>query len=314
MSRATRRRGAFTLIELLVVIAIIAILIGLLLPAVQKVREAASRAKCQNNMKQIALALHSYHDADANQGFPAGVNNKIGADGAAYSGEDRRVWVLYILSQLEQSVVADAVTSVSATNALYAVSPTSQYAEVSFKALTCPSDPNGGKTSTFSPGQGFHTNYAGCAGETTFNGATPTPGVYPMNGAFYTQSRTKLAHFADGASNTILLSELLLSPDATGHDVRGRMWNNGRAGAVLFSTLGTPNTTTADRLNHCQSITDAPCDTGSDNMVLHARSKHMGGVNVALADGSVRTVASSIDAAIWSAAGTRSGEETVGGL
>src|SRR5262249_23075011 len=154
----------------------------------------------------------------------------------------------------------------------------------------------------------------GCAGSTTFNGTSTSPAMNPLNGVFYTQSRTRFTDIIDGSSNTLLLSELLLSPDTTGHDVRGRMWNNARAGAVIFSTLGLPNTTTPDRLNHCQSTTDAPCDTGSDNMILYARSKHYGGVNVALADGSVRFVTKTVDLAVWQAAGTRNGEETVGGL
>src|SRR5436305_1219572 len=95
-----RAPRGFTLIELLVVIAIIAVLVGLLLPAVQKVREAAARTKCQNGLKQVALGAHNFHDA--NMTFPAGMSNAVGVDGSAYSGEDRRVWAHYLMPYIEQ--------------------------------------------------------------------------------------------------------------------------------------------------------------------------------------------------------------------
>jgi len=308
MNRSSPIARGFTLIELLVVIAIIAILIGLLLPAVQKVRASAARTKCSNNLKQIGLALHNYHDT--NEKFPAGLNNAVGQDGAAYSGEDRRNWMLYTLEYLEQATVGQAVRSAPTTNALYAVAPTSTYAATPFAVLACPSDPNGGKQAMGS--QGYHTNYAACAGETTFNGAS-TPLTYTtMNGIFYPLSCVRMTSITDGTSNTLLVSELVMSPDVTGHDTRGRMWNNARDGAVLFSTLYKPNTATADRLGHCQSTTAAPCQTGSDNMVISARSLHSGGVNVVLADGSVRFVRDSVDANVWLGLGTRAGDEVPG--
>jgi prepilin-type N-terminal cleavage/methylation domain-containing protein/prepilin-type processing-associated H-X9-DG protein len=307
MHRSSPAR-AFTLIELLVVIAIIAILIGLLLPAVQKVRAAAARTKCSNNLKQIGLALHNYHDANGK--FPAGLNNAVGQDGAAYSGEDRRDWILYTLEYLEQATVGQAVRNAPTTNALYAVAPTSTHAATPFAILACPSDPNSGKEAM--AGQGYHTNYAACAGETTFNGSSTTPAYTVMNGIFYPRSAVQLTDITDGTSNTLLASELLMSPDVTGHDTRGRMWNNARDGAVLFSTLDKPNTATPDRIGHCQSITAAPCQTGSDNMVLYARSLHGGGVNVVLADGSVRFVRDSVDANVWLGLGTRASGEVPG--
>ncbi len=309
-----RIRPAFTLIELLVVIAIIAILIGLLLPAVQKVREAAARSKCQNSLKQVALAAHNFHDASNK--FPAGVNNMIGADGAAYAGEDRRVWCHYLLPYIEQPTIGEAVLQVSATNALYAVSPTSQYVSVPIPLLTCPSDPSAPKTTTISGNQGFHSNYVGCAGNTRFNGTTSTPAFQSLNGIFSPNPslKTSLNLITDGTSNTLLLSEIIVSKDVTGHDTRGRIWNNARSGGVLFSAFAPPNSkTVVDRVNHCQSITEAPCESaGGTELLLLARSYHTGGVNVALADGSVRLVRNDVDATVWANAATRAGNEVPG--
>jgi prepilin-type N-terminal cleavage/methylation domain-containing protein/prepilin-type processing-associated H-X9-DG protein len=313
MNTRPRCRG-FTLIELLVVIAIIAILIGLLLPAVQKVREAAARAKCQNSLKQVALAAHNYHDA--NNSFPAGTNGAIGADGAAYSGEDRRVWALYLMPYLEQPTIGQAVLSVGNTNALYGVSPTSQYASIPVPLLSCPSDPASPKTQTYAGNQGFHSNYVACAGSTAFNGSSSTAAFQTLNGVFSPNPAMKvnLIGITDGTSNTLLLSEIVLSPDTAGHDTRGRIWNDARSGGVLFSTSATPNSSTVkDRVNHCQSIPTAPCDTaGGTNLVIVARSRHTGGVNTAMADGSVRFANDGVDLTVWLGAGTRGGGEIPG--
>src|SRR5262249_49441678 len=127
---------------------------------------------------------------------------------------------------------------------------------------------------------------------------------------FYPQSRQTLLSATDGTSNTLMVSEVLLSPDVTKHDVRGRIWNNARTGGVLFSTFGTPHSSVPDRLTHCQSIPHAPSTVGSDNMFLPARSRHSGGVNVVLLDGSVRLVSDTIDPTVWLGLGTRAGDET----
>ena len=236
----------------------------------------------------------------------------VGQDGAAYAGEDRRTWLLFILGQLEQPAIGTAVMNVSATNALYAVAPTAQYVTTPISYLKCPSDPNAGKLAN--SGQGVHTSYVGCHGSTTLNGASATPAFYSLDGIFYPGGQVGIAGILDGTSNTLLTSEIVNSPDtSSGPDTRGRMWNNARSGGVLFSTFATPNsTTTVDNLNHCQSIPAAPCTTGNTNMVFVARSLHAGGVNVGLADGAVRFVSNGVDPTTWLRLGTRAGGEVNG--
>ncbi len=314
MTVSRPRSAAFTLIELLVVIAIIAILIGLLLPAVQKVRESAARATCTNNIKQVALALHSYHDAYSR--LPAGTNELLNAND---SQPDRRTWVLMIYPFLEQSTLynqAEAQVK-SAGSCLY--SPNRQ---TPVKTLMCPSDPANPKTWTgTSPSdpnqQGFHTNYVGLAGNSYFDSPSDSGGV-ALNGMFYGHSKTRLEHVSDGTSNTAMVSEIILTKDgAPGHDVRGRIYNCAGSGGVLFSTLYNPNQTAApDRSNYCNGTSNplAPCSVGSQDKVQTARSYHTGIVNVGLADGSVRTVGNRVSPANWQAFGTRAGNEPVGDL
>ncbi|MBA4188333.1 MAG: prepilin-type cleavage/methylation domain-containing protein [Planctomycetaceae bacterium] len=300
----------FTLIELLVVIAIIAVLIGLLLPAVQKVREAASRMKCSNNLKQLALAAHNYQDS---YGYlPTGITGGlIGQDGVpAATTEDRRVWPLYLLPYIEQaalwSILEQQRASGASMTALWTLSGNPHLNMV--PGWHCSSDPNGGKKTTISGNQGVHGNYAGCAGSTAYN--TTTTGGMGLNGLFYTGSRIQITGITDGSSNTLMLSEILLSPDVTAHDVRGRYWNQARSGGVLFTTLNAPNSPTADVINHCQNTTTAPCTRSDNNQNSSARSAHTGGVNAAMGDASVRFVTNS--AAGWQFAGTRRGGEVPG--
>lgn len=304
-----RNRTAYTLIELLVVIAIIAVLIALLLSAVQKVRAAAAKAKCQNNLKQISTALHNYHST--HHQFPPGtVDGPFGLD---IGQHDRSVFLHFLLPFVEQEpqyrLTQEWLATAPQTQLMCHSCPTRFTVTPTF---WCPADPHSPKTETLvEDPQGFHSNYVGNAGSTAFNAGGAKGDA--LNGLFFWNSKTTIGQITDGTSNTLLLGELLVSPDVTYHDVRGRMYNPARQGGVLFSTQFPPNTRAEpDRLQYCQSIPSAPCVTSITDINLSARGQHSGGVNVALADGSVRFVANSVDAAIFRALGTRALGEVVG--
>ncbi len=302
------RVQAFTLIELLVVIAIIGVLVALLLPAVQKVREAANLLKCRNSLKQIGLALHNYH-AD-NRCFPTGALNPFGPDSIEI--RDRRMCVQQILPYVEQKAVYERYLAWAASGAGYMWWDEPDR-KVVLSLFLCPADPNGPKT-VAREDQGFHGNYVLCAGSTPFNSPAVSPDGTNLNGMFYAYSNTRLADVLDGASNTVMGSEINVSPDVTGHDVRGRYWNNAHQGGTLFATLYPPNTSAADQLQYCQPIPQAPCRATTTDIFLAARSYHANRVvNALFADGAARVIAADITPSTWKALGTRAGGEPVGG-
>jgi prepilin-type N-terminal cleavage/methylation domain-containing protein/prepilin-type processing-associated H-X9-DG protein len=307
-----RRPSAVTLIELLVVIAIIAVLIGLLLPAVQKVREAANRMKCSNNLKQVGLALHNYHDSHGV--FPVGQFNGIRQNSKEWN---RACWVQFVLQYLEQDALYRDFESVKTSN-IGMLSSTKKDAVVS--SLMCPSDPQSPKRDSWSLNnglmQGFHVNYVLCAGSTVYGTAVA------LDGTFYVQSRTKITDMTDGTSNTLIGSEIRLAPEdrsATtqqlGNDLRGR-YSNAWTGNILFSTLNPPNTSVPDAqsVNCVLNFPHAPCtnQAGDPGNALYARSYHSGGVNALLGDGSVRFIQNNVNAAVYRALGSRAGGEVPG--
>ncbi|MCE9563509.1 MAG: DUF1559 domain-containing protein [Planctomycetes bacterium] len=312
------KRYGFTLIELLVVIAIIAILIGLLLPAVQKVREAAARMKCSNNLKQVGLALHNYHDVRGvmPMGQPQGYYYANWyADGALTDPNlkvidaDRSCWVAFILAYLEQSAMASQYDTWAKTWPGSTIS--GPFATTIIPTLVCPSDKNSPKISTL--GQGFHTNYVTCLGS---GYATPStaPNGLALDGMFYGRSKIRITDVTDGTSNTVMGSELLQSPDTGTHDIRGRIWNSIHA-ATEFSTIYPPNSTIGDNpMGYCVAIPGAPCASQSvANAYTLARSRHTGGVNAVLADGSVRFVRDNITPSTWLGMGSRASGEVIPG-
>jgi len=300
-----RRRLAFTLIELLVVIAIIAVLIGLLLPAVQKVREAAARMKCSNNLKQMALAIHGYHDA--NEKFPYATTDR-------QPGEVTSSYVtaqILILPYLEQDAVAKRWNPKLPRNDI-STEVALGYSNSSLQKMliptyTCPSmtpptGPLGGAENR------AYCSYIVAAGtqDATLHPywssyGLPTPVAY--SGAivpikdYSTEPTnpnrvTNILGITDGSSNTFLVGETDFKPAGVPSRSYGGVWAYGYIGYSWGTTFHPFN-------NHKNTTT-----------VYGAfRSEHTGGANFALADGSVRFVRDSITPATYNAYGSRNGGE-----
>lgn len=312
------RRAAFTLIELLVVIAIIAVLIGLLLPAVQKVREAAARLKCSNNLKQIGLAVINYQETYKQ--FPKGW------DFATSWGALART-----LPFIEQDNVYKQIDfTKSITDSVNAA-----VIPLEIAAFRCPSDfPNP------SPSSGGATNYMGNAGSIPIfviaRGLNAT-GAQP-NGVIYTESSNlNYGSIVDGSSNTALYSERVLGDGNMGLVSPLEDVFNGPGAAP-----GIP-ATADDALTMCQSVDitnpanqfplfmGAPWAHGQHNYqhisppnsrscgwlpslraTMAATSRHTGGVNLVFCDGSVHFVSNNVDLATWRSLGSRNGGEVPG--
>jgi prepilin-type N-terminal cleavage/methylation domain-containing protein len=311
MSSAIRK--AFTLIELLVVIAIIAILIGLLLPAVQKVREAAARTKCQNNLKQLALATHSYHDE-------RGSLPQLATPVGYYSG----AWVMVILPYIEQVGAASRYQNYGKAASPYYYEGVNVTAVTGqrFAVLQCPSDMPA--TIVVAGSTLVKNNYAPFIGTGTARGTPPQGapssfrallGMFDVAGPAVPPSasssvrRVRLTDVSDGLTSTLMFGELLQHPDTT--DGRGLIWY---ADAGI-SAYAPPNTTAPDQEIGCvnKPAQNLPCIFGGAQ-VQFARSRHSGGVSVTLGDASVRFVRDTITPTVWQAAGSMAGGEAVADL
>ena len=277
-----RRRDGFTLIELLVVIAIIAVLIGLLLPAVQKVREAANRMACSNNLKQLGLALHNYHDRTGS--FPPGyVSNQRFPDGS--EGGPGWGWAAHILSEIEQDNLRRGIDL--ANGIRDPVHATVRVVRI--KTFLCPSDQHIG-TFLVDSTDGrqtdvAHANYVGLFGN---NEMADDPNV--GNGIFYRNSRVRFADVTDGLSNTLAVGE-------RSSNLGKATWTGvvPRAEAGPSLTLGSADHTPNDPAAHEEDFW----------------SRHPQGVNFLFADGSVRMVHDHIHRATWLGLATRGGGELI---
>ncbi|CAN5453096.1 DUF1559 domain-containing protein [soil metagenome] len=312
-SHSSHVRRAFTLIELLVVIAIIAILIGLLLPAVQKVREASARIKCANNLKQMGIALHAYHDVMG--ALPSGHLEK--------GNQYYKNWAISILPQLEQNNLAtrydDTKTNIDPANL--------PVLQTSLAVFSCPTDPRTGKQyipETIAPAAAAGTvpfaasSYKAMSGlgnastATTFIGYdTEVTAAYAANpngrGAFHGDGDSglkpeRLIAIKDGLSNTFFIGERHTKT----HFTRGPFW----AASFNLYTGGAAYPGSATLLPDY----DACVATGiGDNFckygwgALHARN----GINFLMGDGSVRIVPGNISMSVFMALSTIAGAETI---
>jgi prepilin-type N-terminal cleavage/methylation domain-containing protein/prepilin-type processing-associated H-X9-DG protein len=327
-----QRRG-FTLIELLVVIAIIGMLIGLLLPAVQKIRETAARAQCTNNLKQIGIALHSYHDA--NNGFPSGY---IDGNTDPNSTPDNDVgpgwgWATFLLPYLEQQNVYNQIN----LRVTVGIGSNAAISQQPMKIYQCPSDPLQQPFPVYDSSFSTtittiaHGNYVGCNGwEECFNGAGGNPGngvgtdglsgVLGSGGVglFWRNSRTRVASVTDGLSNTIVVGERSSnhSPSTWTGAVPG-----GRCPAWMAtqppSPLAPPPSPAYDNadfgealvLAHCNAThlpsADFPIYDPDTFYSMHTPQ----GANFLFGDGSVHFLSGSINPVTYQALGTISGGE-----
>jgi len=320
VSPSIRKRYGFTLIELLVVIAIIAILVALLLPAVQQAREAARRSQCKNNLKQVGLALHNYHDTHSV--FPYSYRTLDETPGTIPTGatKSRDTWFHRILPFVEQAPLYQLYESTNGgfvNNVAF-----HSMAATRINIFVCPSSDEYGGAGANIP-NGFQGTYGVCLSGSVTSGDLTTGVTTTRSGTgmFFRESRISMRDLTDGSSNTLMVSEGIGRPmDNSGaHGDLGQYWGGAGWGAEGFTAAEPPNTTSADRVYSCKSTTVAlaPCEPTGTALTRgiqynFARSYHTGGVHVLLADGSVRFASDNIHAQTFRNLGDRADGQVIG--
>jgi prepilin-type N-terminal cleavage/methylation domain-containing protein/prepilin-type processing-associated H-X9-DG protein len=299
-----QRRHGFTLIELLVVIAIIAILIGLLLPAVQKVREAADRARCQNNLKQIALAAQNYHSTYKR--FPPAVNIVDAVvNGWPLPPEQGKWYSLHIalFPYYEQDNLRRNVVTDKPEPWKYNCNTQGSFGAQTVDMLICPSDnampaPAVGQYTTSGTTYYFGlTSYGGCSG--TLQTGQKAPASHQTDGMYFYNSKVRVSDVKDGTSNTLFFGERSrrnLTSTSTAEATGGWAWVN----------LYAMEDTTMNAYGNMEGI--------NTHDINPFGSQHSGGngANFALVDGSVRFISNTIDlVTVFRPLATRAGGEVI---
>ncbi|WP_261362930.1 DUF1559 domain-containing protein [Rubinisphaera margarita] len=309
-SVVARDRSAFTLIELLVVIAIIAILVALLLPAVQQAREAARRSSCKNQLKQIGLALHNYHDT--HRVFPYGA---MGRPNSATAPANNMGWQVMILPFVEESALYDLVDF----NLNYTAAANVAVSQNKVDSYFCPSARS---TDIFSTTAAVFTNhYVGVAGAKGprpapltgsyghFGNTTTDHGGVANNGLLGRNTCFGFADNTDGTSNTIIVGEVSGRPE-TGFTNALRPWTQGLSndtgGAAMYSSKNVQRT-----INQLPNVYTGGTATRLFNDVAFS-SQHTGGAQFCLADGSVRFLSENISFQTYQGLATRDEGEVIG--
>jgi len=324
--KGRRATSGFTLIELLVVIAIIAILIGLLLPAVQKVREAAARMSCQNNLKQFGIAQHSFNDVRGRLP-PGGLCPSCQTTGDW--GDDRGTWILYSLPYIEQDALFRLVPNIESTyNGAGIMRNNSPYNTTSAaarpKIFRCPSDDydlnsTGGAYCNYAGSLGPQCADGGC-GTNTYQPICNQPGIgipaSPDHGNSFSSGDIRGCYnrlgalvtivgitSKDGTSNTIMIGEVL--PKYNDHFFAGHWmhFNGGNAHATTIVPINNKISETI-RTGACSQDNGLWRDRNW-NQSWGFRSNHSGGANFVFADGSVKLLQQSIDARTYALLGAR---------
>jgi prepilin-type N-terminal cleavage/methylation domain-containing protein len=330
----TSRRPGFTLVELLVVIAIIGVLVGLLLPAVQAAREAARRSQCSNNLKQIGVAVHNYHDTF--NAIPPGSYHAV-----------HGTWLLHILPFMENTPLhqiyrnSGGVETFRTGGLRYGSAANLPVSRTQVPSYTCPSDSRTASPGIYN-GITFH-NYVANYGNTTRgrvspHGTTSTGNPNIFGGGpfievigfnhggwanYYSwiahdntyRPITRFADVADGLSNTLGVSETVQGTDG---DLRGFGWWGGGAHFETYRTPNSPQPDSLEAAGYCrpppQYIRNPPCvgrSTGNEESIA-ARSRHPNGVQAVNCDGSVRFYSDNIALDTWRWLGTAWGRDVPG--